>query len=208
MYEREDFQESIADVAQSALLRLRNLRENLGNVSELDKSDIVYERITANSDLAEDGDYTQETTLELFTNVFDEIHNNLMLEDEAAEYFSDTVAKLIETGIQDREEDAGNTLTQLVPDINALRSHITMVWQDQTAQRFSQQEIVIYRFHSMGCKVQIKFIYDSSNGYWNLGYGTQVHRLLFHWGKNIHEVEDGIIHLDPINGEDKLTSFE
>lgn len=197
MYSFEDFKDPIESACQDALARLHRLR--LGEFSELTNADLVNERIVRRE--ADSLGFGQHifTRAEFFATAFDAIHPDVMQQSEMPAYFNDIISSLVRTGIQSREEHAGNTITQLIPDAEALAAHNAMVWRTHAEERVSQKDIIVYKFHFMGDIAHIAYKYDADTCSWNIGYGTSYGRQILYAGKWLYEIEDGTLNSDPIN---------
>jgi len=196
MYEFEDFQDPIEAACLSALDRLHSLR--LGNYDDISESDVVLERIVSREQDAI-GEIKIQTRLDLFSTAFSPIHTDVMEMPDVPEYFNDVISGLVRTGIQHREEWAGNIVTQLIPDNEALRNHVCSVWQMHAEERQSRTAFSVYRFNFRGDIAEIKFVYDTNSDCWKIGYGTNLNRVILHWGKYLYEEADGMLVADPIN---------
>jgi hypothetical protein len=197
MYERGDFAESIHAAGQKALTRLFELKED--NFKGMVDADVAVERIESVDD---DNGYPRlNVSSELFTSVFDRIHDELMHEASAPEYITDIISGLVRVGVEAREQNAGNSdITQLIPDANALREHVQKIWHIREIERLCKMPFDVYRFHKGHNIVQIIFKYDEQQAEWKLGYAIEAKRMIVCVGRGFYEqTEDGILHLDPIN---------
>lgn len=204
MYEFEDFRDPIDSVCQTALDRLQNLCDE--DYDAIEESDIVTERIIAN-EADEFGGSRLNTQLKLFTSAFC-VHEDLLEAEEPPEYFNDIIAGLVRNGIRQREEWAGNEATQLIPDNEALKEHVLKIWQLHKLERYSRSEFTVYRFHYGIHMAAIKFVHDSENNQWKIGYNVNINRVILRWGANLYEETNGTLLADPINGDSKQISTE
>lgn len=188
----DGYHESMRDSARESLERLKQCRE--GDFSTFGETDGMVEEI---DDASLEGSALRlDTTIRTFVSVFDAIHPGMMENELPPDFFRDIIALLIEVALRSQEAAKGN-VTQLLPDVTALREHVDMIWIENLQCRISSEAFCIYRSQFDGGIISI-VVQPHDDGSWKIGYERLDKRAILRVGRYAYEEVDGMLSTDPI----------
>lgn len=195
------YQEMLRTVTRDALERLQAyMRDDFSRFTDdgaIENHDDCVELLD-NSTL---NDQYLNTKKVIFTATFAPIHPEMVSAPTMPDYLRDIIARQVEALVEAQEATNGNdeSITQLLPDMNALRTYTDGLWSKYSGNRLDGTPFKIYNGRLGQERVSVVLRQDDE-GTWKIGYECSVHRTILHVGKYAYDIAaDGTIDADPIN---------